>query len=95
LIGANAAGSRKRRQPGLRKLHHTLLVVDKATVVAGSFNYSEPATLFNDQALIVIGSPHDESEGVKVDHAACAEIAEFFGGEIARIATASEVWTGG
>ena len=82
------------RQHGLRKLHHKLLVVDHATVVAGSFNYTEPATLFNDEALLVLGSPHDESEGIKVDHAACAKVADFFRAEVDRIAAHSEVWPG-
>jgi phosphatidylserine/phosphatidylglycerophosphate/cardiolipin synthase-like enzyme len=80
------------RRPGLRKLHHKLCVVDASTVVGGSFNYSEPATLFNDEALIVIGSPHDDSDGVTVDHSACAEIAGFFRAEIDRIAADSAAW---
>jgi phosphatidylserine/phosphatidylglycerophosphate/cardiolipin synthase-like enzyme len=81
-----------RTREGLRKLHHKLLVVDRATVVAGSFNYSEPATLLNDEALLVLGSPHPESDGVKVDAAACRQIADFFRGEIERIASDSEPW---
>jgi phosphatidylserine/phosphatidylglycerophosphate/cardiolipin synthase-like enzyme len=81
-----------RRRSGFRKLHHKLCVVDGSTVVAGSFNYTEPATLFNDEALLVIGSPHPESEGVKVDAAACAEIAGFFRAEIDRIAGDADAW---
>jgi phosphatidylserine/phosphatidylglycerophosphate/cardiolipin synthase-like enzyme len=81
-----------RKKPGLRKLHHKLLVVHAPTVVAGSFNYTEPATLFNDEALLVIGSPHAQSEHVEVDAAACAEIAGFFRSEIDRIGADSEVW---
>ncbi|HMJ04276.1 MAG TPA: phospholipase D-like domain-containing protein [Conexibacter sp.] len=81
-----------RRGGPLRKLHHKLLVVNRSTVVAGSFNYSEPATLFNDEAMLVIGSPHDVVEGITVDHAACSQIADFFGKEIDRIASAAEEW---
>jgi phosphatidylserine/phosphatidylglycerophosphate/cardiolipin synthase-like enzyme len=81
-----------RRRKGLRKLHHKLCVVAGSTVVAGSFNYTEPATLFNDEALLVIGSPHPESEGVDVDAAACEAIAGFFRAEIDRIAAASDPW---
>lgn len=81
-----------RRRPGFGKLHHKLLVVDDATVVAGSFNYTEPATLFNDEALLVLGSPHTQSEHVRVNKAACAEIATFFRTEIDRIAADSDVW---
>lgn len=80
------------KRPGFRKLHHKLLVVDGSTVVAGSFNYSEPATLFNDEALLVIGSAYSESEHVDVDQAACKQIADFFGAEIARIAADSSAW---
>jgi phosphatidylserine/phosphatidylglycerophosphate/cardiolipin synthase-like enzyme len=81
-----------KRRPGLRKLHHKLLVVDSSTVVAGSFNYTEPATLLNDEALLVLGSPHDVSEHVEVDHAECSRLAGFFGDEIERIAADSEAW---
>lgn len=81
-----------RRRQGFRKLHHKLCVVDDSTVVGGSFNYTEPATLFNDEALIVIGSPHPESDGVTVDKAACAQIATFFRTEIDRIADDSDAW---
>lgn len=81
----------RRRRP-LRKLHHKLLVVNRSTVVAGSFNYSEPATLLNDEALLVIGSPHERAEGISVDRRACAKIAAFFGREIERICDDAEPW---
>ncbi len=81
-----------REDSGVRKLHHKLLVVDGSTVVCGSFNYSEPATLLNDEALLVIGSPHLEVERRRVDSEACGQIAAFFGGEIERIARRSELW---
>jgi phosphatidylserine/phosphatidylglycerophosphate/cardiolipin synthase-like enzyme len=73
-------------------LHHKLAVVADATVIGGSFNYSEPATLYNDEALLVVGSPHSESEGVQVDAAECAQIANFFVTEIERIRGLSEPW---
>jgi phosphatidylserine/phosphatidylglycerophosphate/cardiolipin synthase-like enzyme len=79
-------------KPGFRKLHHKLLVVDPSTVVAGSFNYTEPATLLNDEALLVIGSAYAVSEHVQVDQAECTRIAEFFGAEIERIASDSHAW---
>lgn len=82
-----------RSDSGVRKLHHKLAVIDGSTVIGGSFNYSEPATLYNDEALLVLGSPHTESEGVEVDAAECAAIAGFFGTEIERIRTLSESWT--
>lgn len=80
------------RRPGFRKLHHKLLVIDGSTVVGGSFNFSEPATLFNDEAVLVIGSTHTESEHVEVNRAACQQIAAFFSNEIERIAADSEPW---
>ena len=77
---------------GFRKLHHKLCVIDGSTVVAGSFNYSEPATLFNDEALLVLGCPSYEDDDPHVDHAACAQLATFFGTEIGRIIADSHAW---
>jgi phosphatidylserine/phosphatidylglycerophosphate/cardiolipin synthase-like enzyme len=79
---------------GIRKLHHKLAVIDGSTVVGGSFNYSEPATLYNDEALLVLGSPHEESEGVTVDADECKALADFFGKEIERIRKLSKTWSG-
>ncbi len=44
-------------KPGteVRKLHHKLMVVDEQVVIAGSFNYTEPATMFNDENIVVLG----------------------------------------
>ena len=47
----------------LRKLHHKLMVIDERIVVAGSFNYTEPANEYNDENIFVLGSTHDEVEG--------------------------------
>lgn len=81
-----------RKDSGIRKLHHKLAVIDGSTVIGGSFNYSEPATLYNDEALLVLGSPHPESEGVEVDAGECAALADFFATEIDRIRGLSESW---
>lgn len=40
----------------LRKLHHKLMVIDETVVVAGSFNYTQPANDYNDENLFVLGS---------------------------------------
>lgn len=40
---------------GVRKVHHKLMVIDEELVIAGSFNYTEPATIFNDENIIVMG----------------------------------------
>jgi phosphatidylserine/phosphatidylglycerophosphate/cardiolipin synthase-like enzyme len=41
---------------GVRKLHHKLMVIDERVVVAGSFNYTEPANDYNDENIFVLGS---------------------------------------
>jgi phosphatidylserine/phosphatidylglycerophosphate/cardiolipin synthase-like enzyme len=79
---------------GIRKLHHKLAVIDGSTVVGGSFNYSEPATLYNDEALLVLGSPYKKSEGVTVKQGECRALAQFFTKEIERIRELSEEWPG-
>lgn len=73
--------------PGFGKLHHKLMVIDEAIVIAGSMNYTAPANEYNDENIFVIGSPYDlpENKGGPVDHTACAEIAGYFRGEIDRI----------
>jgi phosphatidylserine/phosphatidylglycerophosphate/cardiolipin synthase-like enzyme len=94
--GVEVLVPRDEGESGVRKLHHKLAVIDGSTVVGGSFNYSAPATLYNDEALLVLGSPHEESEGVKVDADECAALAGFFGKEIERIRKLSKErdWTG-
>lgn len=76
-----------RRVHGFGKLHHKLMVIDEAIVIAGSMNYTEPANAYNDENIFVIGSPFDldKGEGGPVDHAACADIARYFRREIDRI----------
>ena len=44
-----------RRTQGLGKLHHKLMVVDGQVIIAGSFNYTAPATALNDENIVVIG----------------------------------------
>lgn len=39
----------------VRKLHHKLMVIDASVIVAGSFNYTDPANRLNDENLLVIG----------------------------------------
>ncbi len=81
----------RRRRP-FRKLHHKLMVVDHATVVAGSFNYTAPANDYNDENLFVCGSPYPDlpdDEGGPVDPDRCAELATFFRAEIDRIIAGS------
>ncbi|MFE3449673.1 phosphatidylserine/phosphatidylglycerophosphate/cardiolipin synthase family protein [Nonomuraea sp. NPDC059194] len=86
-----------KRSPAFGKLHHKLMVIDEATVIAGSFNYTEPANNYNDENIFVIGSPYPDlpkREGGPVDPAACAELARFFRAEIERIEAAGERFIG-
>jgi phosphatidylserine/phosphatidylglycerophosphate/cardiolipin synthase-like enzyme len=41
--------------PRPRKLHHKLMVIDEQLIIAGSFNYTGPATLLNDENILVLG----------------------------------------
>jgi phosphatidylserine/phosphatidylglycerophosphate/cardiolipin synthase-like enzyme len=87
---------------GVRKLHHKLMVVDHRTVLAGSFNYTNPANAFNDENLFVLGCAYDifpdrrkdkQKELEKIDVAACREIAKYMADEIDRIiSSVSEDW---
>jgi phosphatidylserine/phosphatidylglycerophosphate/cardiolipin synthase-like enzyme len=81
-----------RRREGLRKLHHKLMVIGDSTVVAGSFNYTEPANLFNDENLLVCGAPYETSEGVEVNRDECKRLAGHLTEEIDRILADSEPW---
>lgn len=42
-------------RPRPRKLHHKLMVIDEQLIIAGSFNYTGPATKTNDENILVIG----------------------------------------
>ena len=44
----------------LNKLHHKLTVIDDQVVIAGSFNFTLPATRLNDENIIVIGNLHED-----------------------------------
>ena len=84
-----------KRVTGFGKLHHKLMVIDEATVIAGSFNYTAPANDYNDENIFVIGSPYPDlpaSQGGPVDQGACAELSKFFRAEIERIESVSERW---
>lgn len=46
---------------GLRKLHHKLVVIDGQVTVIGSFNYTEPANILNDENIIIIGDLEEKN----------------------------------
>ncbi|WP_329109953.1 phospholipase D-like domain-containing protein [Micromonospora sp. NBC_01699] len=85
------------RSPAFGKLHHKLMTIDDSTVIAGSFNYTAPANLYNDENIFVLGSPYPDlpsREGGPVDVDRCAELTGFFRAEIQRIIDAGERFVG-
>ena len=60
---------------GVRKLHHKLMVIDEELVIAGSFNYTEPATVFNDENIVVIGDTEVSDPGVMGNQQSLADYA--------------------
>ena len=42
-------------QKGIRKLHHKMMVIDDSVTIVGSFNYTAPANLYNDENIIILG----------------------------------------
>jgi phosphatidylserine/phosphatidylglycerophosphate/cardiolipin synthase-like enzyme len=74
----------------LGKLHHKLMVIDDRIVVAGSFNYTQPANDYNDENLFVIGSPHPEADGIDVLADPVKDIAAHMRAEIKRLFNLSE-----
>jgi phosphatidylserine/phosphatidylglycerophosphate/cardiolipin synthase-like enzyme len=55
LVGAGVKLWTATPKNGLRKLHHKLMVIDEQVVIAGSFNYTGPATQLNDENIIILG----------------------------------------
>ena len=54
-------GNRK----GIRKLHHKLMTIDDSLTIVGSFNYTEPANLYNDENIVVLGDLENPTPGQK------------------------------
>lgn len=46
---------RNKTGTGVRKVHHKLMVIDDALTIIGSFNYTGPANLLNDENIMVLG----------------------------------------
>ncbi len=76
----------------LRKVHHKLMVIDDRIVVAGSFNYTQPANDYNDENLFVLGSPHSEASGVDVEPDPCRALALHVRAELDRIFDGSKAF---
>ncbi len=56
-----AGGNRK----GVRKLHHKLMTIDDSLTIVGSFNYTSPANLYNDENIVVLGDLERPTTGQK------------------------------
>jgi phosphatidylserine/phosphatidylglycerophosphate/cardiolipin synthase-like enzyme len=69
---------------GVRKVHHKLMVIDQRLVIAGSFNYTEPAATLNDENIVVLG---DLEETDPIAEGAQQKLAAYALGEIDRIIT--------
>jgi phosphatidylserine/phosphatidylglycerophosphate/cardiolipin synthase-like enzyme len=67
---------------GVRKLHHKLMTIDDQLVIAGSFNYTAPATTLNDENIVVLGNLEETDPTAKENQ---RKLATFARAEIDRI----------
>lgn len=67
---------------GVRKVHHKLMTIDDQLTIVGSFNYTGPANLTNDENIMVLGDL-DETDPAKRD--AQSQLALYARNEIVRI----------
>lgn len=75
LLAAGADLKRVQKVHGrINKLHHKMMVVDEATLVIGSFNYTGPANLVNDENIVVITSDDATGAALPLIRGARAEI---------------------
>lgn len=74
---ANAGGEAflASRKNGLGKLHHKLMVIDSSVIIAGSFNYTDPANRLNDENILVIGDTAEDDPEARADQQALAGFA--------------------
>ena len=56
LDNDNISLFRSHRSGAVGKLHHKLMVIDEQVIIAGSFNYTHPASYINDENIIIIGN---------------------------------------
>jgi phosphatidylserine/phosphatidylglycerophosphate/cardiolipin synthase-like enzyme len=81
----NIALFQPKKSSGVRKLHHKLMVIDERIVVAGSFNYTEPANDYNDENIFVLGSVAPVTHGIAVAADPTGDLARYMKTEIQRI----------
>ena len=82
LAAAGVELHKNKRGTGVRKVHHKLMVVDDQLIIAGSFNYTEPATILNDENIVVIGDLEEIDPVARADQ---RTLAAFARAEIDRI----------
>ena len=75
---------RNRTGTGVGKIHHKLMVLDNALTIIGSFNYTGPANLVNDENIVVLGDL-DATDPAQID--AQTALADYARTEIERIIT--------
>jgi phosphatidylserine/phosphatidylglycerophosphate/cardiolipin synthase-like enzyme len=57
---------------GVRKIHHKLMTIDDRLIIAGSFNYTAPATTLNDENIVIIGDLEETDPAAEADQRALA-----------------------
>jgi phosphatidylserine/phosphatidylglycerophosphate/cardiolipin synthase-like enzyme len=82
---AGAALTLVRKSPTVGKLHHKLMVIDDEITIIGSFNYTGPANLLNDENIIVLG---DKAAKTQAQRKAQTKLAKYARAEIDRIVKA-------
>lgn len=82
LVAGGVTLHQNRTGTGVRKIHHKLMVIDDALTIIGSFNYTAPANLTNDENILVLGDL-DLPDGPARD--AQAVLGEYARAEIERI----------
>lgn len=82
LMDAGVTLFKNKTGTGVRKVHHKLMTIDDQLTIVGSFNYTGPANLTNDENIIVIG---DLGETDPVKRTAQHELALYARMEIDRI----------
>ncbi|MEJ2022714.1 MAG: phospholipase D-like domain-containing protein [Maritimibacter sp.] len=82
LLAGGVRLHQNRTGTGVRKIHHKLMVIDDSLTIIGSFNYTAPANLTNDENIMVLGDL-DLPDGPA--RAAQQKLAEYARREIERI----------
>ena len=75
---------RNRSGTGVRKVHHKLMVLDDAVTIIGSYNYTGPANMVNDENIVVLGDLDTDDPAQQDAQRVLAEYARL---EINRIIT--------